>query len=452
MPPQASSSAEETRRILRFAVGRTFRVTEPGSHGLVGLDVSPDVDRKFGGFMHEIWVEEEHVEPDVPRLNEAPGRPSLGDVVHLVHGGSTAGHLKALGAKRVLMMMDSLTTGPASANPAKHLALRRGYWRNFFRQLPRLKGAKALRDSSPFGTVTSATDLKAGLRGRRSGQPVVLWCGADWDELLFVWWACDALLRCKVSPRDIWIASTTAEFNRYGKRELASVAHAEDEEVQRVFTFSRRCSASCLRRGARLWAAFAAGDLGALQRFRGDRTYVPPLGPLPPTAAAFVPQLRRGPTLRIGLTEYDSRLLGLFSSGDWCSAMGRLKNGATRNSFMSLMQEYGDLLIPARLATWATCAPDILEHRPASDAKRFLDAVEYRLTDRGIAILQGDLAAPAIAPPIAVGGFVAYAADMKWASESTEDAWRFVRLVVPSLRAATPGRGGNFSTRLREVS
>lgn len=392
MPPSAAGTPEDTRSILRFSVGKTFRVTETTKDGLVGLDVSPDVDHKFGGFMHEIWVEPEHLEADVPRLNAAPGRPSFGEVFHLAHGGSTAGHLKDLGAKHVVMMMDSLTTGPASPSPAKHFALRRDYWRDFYRHLPRPTGGKAPRFSSPPGTLTSSSDLKTGLRGRRRGQPLVLWSGAGWDELLFVWWACDALLRCRVSPEDIWVASPTAEFNRYATRELESVSHANDEDVLRVFTFSRRCGAAFLRSGARQWAAFTAGDLGALQKSRSGRVSAPPLGPLPPTAAAFVPQFRRrGRTRTLHLSDYDRRLLGLFSSGDWSSAMGRLKNAVTRDAFMSLLQGYGDLLVPARLAAWAMHAPDILEQRPANDAKSFLNAVEYRLTTTGIALLEGGL-------------------------------------------------------------
>lgn len=68
---------------------------------------------------------------------QAPARPSFSDAIHLVHGGSAAGHLKALGAKRVLFSMDSLTTGPASSKPVTHSALRQTYWRDFYRRLPR---------------------------------------------------------------------------------------------------------------------------------------------------------------------------------------------------------------------------------------------------------------------------------------------------------------------------
>ena len=43
------------------------------------LELSPDADRKFGGFTHEIWVEPEGVERDVcARVNRAFRKSHLG--------------------------------------------------------------------------------------------------------------------------------------------------------------------------------------------------------------------------------------------------------------------------------------------------------------------------------------------------------------------------------------
>lgn len=393
-------------------------MTATNQAGQVCLDVSPDVDHKFGGFMNELWVEPEHVEPDVPRLNAAKGRPTFHEVIHLAHGGSTFGHLRALGAKRVIGAEDSLTTGPASIVPRTHALLRVAYWRAFNRALPRLPGVRAPRYSTSRGTIVSASELKVGLRGR-SGLPIVLWSGTAWDDLLFGWWACDALIRSKVSPSDIWVASTTAEFNRHAKRQLPSAAHADDDDVLRVFTFSRRCTSAFLRSGARLWRAFTTGDLGALQRSVS----------LPAPAAAFVPQVQSiGRKKRFRLSAYDSRLLGMFASGDWSMAMGRLKDATTRHAFMSLLDGYGDLLIPVRLADWAAHAPAVLECRPTGQATSYLHAAEYRLTKKGMAIVREGLPDLAIAPEMVVGGFVAYAPDSKWGCETVDGEWRFVRL------------------------
>lgn len=418
-PPAARSAPAQTRAILRFAVGKTFRVSSIDKEGRVGLDLSPDADRKFGGFMHEVWVESDEVERDVPRLNEAKGRPAFGDVIHLANGESTFGHLRLLGARKVLGMRDSLTTGPVSTNPTEHTALRKTYWREFYRRI-------AIRFSSAHSLI-SAADLSKGLAGRKPGQPVVLWSGSLWAELLFVWWACDALSRHGVSPGDVWLASTAGDFARYATRKPETPSHASDEEVRRIFTFSRRCTATELRSGARLWSAFAAGDLGALQEARTKAASAPPLGPMPASACVMVPQLRRkGRQSRLHLSDYDQRLLGLFTSGEWSTALGRLKNRDTKAGFMSLLEGYGDMIIPVRLAEWASHAPDVLESRPIPGAVTALGAVEYRLTNRGTELLHQGLSQPTEAPPIAIGGFVAYASDMEWACDRRDGEWSFV--------------------------
>jgi HEAT repeat protein len=354
-----------------------------------------------------------------------------------VHGGSTAGHLKALGAKRVLFSMDSLTTGPASPEPVTHSKLRQTYWRDFYRRLPRPAGRRALRSSSPRGELTSATDLKVALRGRRSDQPVVLWTGDPGDEVLFAWWACDALLRCRVSPRDVWVASASAELDRGSTSELKSVAWASDEAVRRVFSVSRRSTAAFLRAGARRWAAFAAGELGALQRPLSPRGQPAlRLSPLPRAAAELIPQVRRrGGGRQLHLSDYDERLLGVFSSGAWSTARARFGDPSTRAAFRSLLDDHGGLLIASRLAAWAAHAPDVLEQRPASAASSFLDAVEYKLTGRGMDLIKNGLTALALAPQMSVGGFVAYAAQMKWGCEFQGEDWRFVRLSAAALMA-----------------
>lgn len=59
MPPGIETLPEESRRVFRFCLGRTYRVEEIDRWGLVILDVSADIDHLFGGFMNEIHVEPE---------------------------------------------------------------------------------------------------------------------------------------------------------------------------------------------------------------------------------------------------------------------------------------------------------------------------------------------------------------------------------------------------------
>ena len=58
-PPWALQLPEASQRVFRFCVGRMYRVEEIDERGLLVLDVSLDIDERFGGFMNDIRVEPE---------------------------------------------------------------------------------------------------------------------------------------------------------------------------------------------------------------------------------------------------------------------------------------------------------------------------------------------------------------------------------------------------------
>jgi hypothetical protein len=62
MPSWVANLPEESRRVFRFCLGRVYRVEEVDSSGLFVLDVSADVDQRFGGFGNDIRVEAEFLE------------------------------------------------------------------------------------------------------------------------------------------------------------------------------------------------------------------------------------------------------------------------------------------------------------------------------------------------------------------------------------------------------
>ena len=51
----------ESQDVFRFCVGRTYRVMDITEDGELVLDVSGDVDARFGGAMNDIRVEAEYV-------------------------------------------------------------------------------------------------------------------------------------------------------------------------------------------------------------------------------------------------------------------------------------------------------------------------------------------------------------------------------------------------------
>ncbi len=62
MPPWVAKLPDDSRRVFEFCFGRTFRIVEVDRQGLFVLDVSAEIDERFGGFMNDIRLEVEFLE------------------------------------------------------------------------------------------------------------------------------------------------------------------------------------------------------------------------------------------------------------------------------------------------------------------------------------------------------------------------------------------------------
>jgi hypothetical protein len=61
LPEWVDKLPPESQAVFRFCVGRIYRVSEISPEGEIVLDVSTDVDARFGGVMNDIRVEPEYV-------------------------------------------------------------------------------------------------------------------------------------------------------------------------------------------------------------------------------------------------------------------------------------------------------------------------------------------------------------------------------------------------------
>ena len=59
MPDWVPELPEESLRIFEFCLGRIYLVKEVEERGLCVVDVSPEVDERFGGFMNDLRIEED---------------------------------------------------------------------------------------------------------------------------------------------------------------------------------------------------------------------------------------------------------------------------------------------------------------------------------------------------------------------------------------------------------
>lgn len=62
MPGWVAELPAESRRVFEFCFGRTYRVEEIDARGLCVLDVSADIDQRFGGFGNDIRLELEYLD------------------------------------------------------------------------------------------------------------------------------------------------------------------------------------------------------------------------------------------------------------------------------------------------------------------------------------------------------------------------------------------------------
>lgn len=62
MPDWVAQFPDESRRVFEFCLGREYRIVEIDSQGLCVLDVSADIDHRFGGSMNDIRLERDYLE------------------------------------------------------------------------------------------------------------------------------------------------------------------------------------------------------------------------------------------------------------------------------------------------------------------------------------------------------------------------------------------------------
>lgn len=61
LPEWVVQLPEHSQYVFQYCVGNTYPVAEIDQNGLFVLDVSKDVDKRFGGFMNDIRVEGRYI-------------------------------------------------------------------------------------------------------------------------------------------------------------------------------------------------------------------------------------------------------------------------------------------------------------------------------------------------------------------------------------------------------
>lgn len=121
---------------------------------------------------------------------------------------------------------------------------------------------------------------------------------------------------------------------------------------------------------------------------------------------------------------FDRELLGLLSRETWETPFDLLVG-----EFVEQFHFVDDLAMVARLEAWAEEAdePPYVERRPVEDPAGLFERSEYRLTERGEALIEEGFGEEDSAPVLEMGNCRIYAGPTPWVRVVEGEHWWFER-------------------------
>ncbi|MBY0230307.1 MAG: DUF1835 domain-containing protein [Gemmataceae bacterium] len=347
------------------------------------------------------------------------------DPVHVVPGDSAGGSVHRPRCE-VVVVRDSLVTGPSDLDPARHGAARRAWWRDSWLSWRRVTARERRCDEELLTDALSTTETARCLAAYPPERPVVLWTVALWSERLAFWWMLDLIEREGWPRERFWVVEVPIAWAGVG----ASLGSVPSNQFEAAFPGRVPLSARTLRSGSALWRKYAAPSPAAFDaaRRRGVSSFAD-LGATAEPHGLFFPRIDGESRLR--LARADQLLFDMLRPDAWVTPREIICHG---RYFDEILPHAGDVFPAHRLYRWAAHRPDA----PAIvaqelDGDNHLLGTAYGLTARGVRIRDEGLLHAEEAPPTWAGGCQTYVGKRPWVRIETGDGWRLVR-----HRSSTP--------------
>ncbi|WP_422928380.1 hypothetical protein [Singulisphaera sp. PoT] len=358
----------------------------------------------------------------MPRQSPKPSTPA--DAIHIAQG-----DFPSPDARAAISLPDALTLGPCHADPEHHGVLRSEYWHSFKRELEHLSSSKPRRNRKPTAGSTpeifTARQLLEALANHPESMPIVLWTSPNPGERLAFWWMVDALDRGKIPITRCWVADSW--FPKDGPDALLSYHAHPLEMIQDAFEDLQPLTRPQLHNAVRLWSSFTNSSPLTLDQSRRS-------GTLEPADAQVISELFRWGLPRIidgegsylRLSEFDQLLLGHLNDREWVRPVDVLARAMHDARTRQAIAHYGDLIFAQRLGAWARHQPEApsLFSKAIPKAANHNTSVAYRLTAKGLRIVESGLLSEEEAPEFHVGGCRVYQGFPPWARHIAENDWR----------------------------
>ena len=318
------------------------------------------------------------------------------EAIHLVSGSAASGQLIGTRAriKRIYRSDDKLTSGPCDIDPFRHAELRR-VWD---------------MDGVPYAwrKPLDLADLRTALAGNDS---VVLWGTRAYSDLIWIWWALDALSRVGAAGPRCFLARPHSDDP------LVTMGGLPPEAARIALAAANPITAEEWREGAELWIQYASPSPLAFDQTRRKRSSAfPELTSSAEPHGAWFPRIRDG---RLRLSALDEVLLG--GIGDSWRTTDEVLRALPDNRVEQLVWPFDAYFAIVRLRAWA--AHGVLDREVLTDMNPYAQD-RFRATDRVRALLDHGLERVGDAPPMFVGGCRVNDSTSPWVRIEDDDGWR----------------------------
>lgn len=340
--------------------------------------------------------------------------PTLADALHMVPGNGWS----IVDTTESYFVREQFTVGPCHPDPDRHHQVRRKFWDSIISQKDEL-------------ALKSANEFVAELAARSDGRPIVVWTTKTWTDILAHWWVLDTLTSTNEFDDRLWLAiSQTEDYrnagDKSGKGDWSIGAHLE-ADFTHALAGAVPLSRDDLTSVSRLWRAFAAESPVDFDRARRVESMTSPFAEIVARGFGFAfPVQLDGDPLRVILSEFDHSLLVHLSTDHWRTPIDVIRGIHGARSLYALAFG-GEWLISHRLRAWAAhpSEPPLFESR-SRPGDRPMTNIELRLTPAGQSALTKGLR-PQDAPPMHVGGAVAYDPIRTWCRTTTDVDYEIVQ-------------------------
>jgi hypothetical protein len=322
--------------------------------------------------------------------------PSIADAIHLVFSDSGMGCLLGAGAKRsrVHGSGDALTSGPCDVDPARHEKLREAW--------------DIERGWPGSGHRIGLERLRTMIAGV---EPVVLWGTRAYLDLVWLWWALDALRRIGAERSRFFIARPAPADP------LSGCGGSTPDEAHVALAAATPIRDDEWREGAELWSEYASSSpLAFDEARRNGSTVFPELTSSAELHGAWFPRFTDG---RLRLSELDAVLLG--GVGETWLTTSDLLHTLPEREVARVEWPFYPFASIYRLRAWAMHG--VLEREAVDDENPWVQD-RFRATDSSRALIDHGLDGVDDAPPLYVGGCLVNDRTSPWVRIEDESGWK----------------------------